>query len=264
MALLADVYLWDQQYQKSIDYCDSLINTGMFGLEDFNTWFRLYNPGNSMKESLFEIQFDDGYESQENPMYNELVTTGGSVLLTLTQNVTRLFDQNDLRFCFPSSPIWKYRGIDWGVPVPRASSQRDANFIYYRYADILMMKAEALTELNSNLTEANSLVRQIIERAGLTYTEVATREELRKVILDERGREFIVEGKRWFDLLRAAKRNNFANKQLIIDIILAGADVKKQAILKTKVYDTMSYYLPIPEHELLYNQNLKQNPFYDR
>jgi hypothetical protein len=47
-------------------------------------------------------------------------------------------------------------------------------------------------------------------------------------------------------------------------MILSGADIKQQAILRTKVYDTMSYYLPIAEHELIYNQNLKQNPFYDR
>jgi len=66
------------------------------------------------------------------------------------------------------------------------------------------------------------------------------------------------------DLLRAAKRNNFENKQLIIDMILSGADIKQQAILRTRVYDTLSYYLPIPERELIYNQNLVQNPFYDR
>jgi hypothetical protein len=87
---------------------------------------------------------------------------------------------------------------------------------------------------------------------------------MRKAVLDERAREFIIEGKRWFDLLRAAKRNHFENKQLIIDMILSGADIKQQAVLRTKVYDTLSYYLPIPEHEIIYNQNLVQNPFYNR
>jgi len=87
---------------------------------------------------------------------------------------------------------------------------------------------------------------------------------LRKALLDEKAREFIFEGKRWFDLLRAAKRNKFQNKQIIISMILSGADIKQQAILRTKVYDTLSYYLPIPERELIYNQNLVQNPFYDR
>ena len=84
------------------------------------------------------------------------------------------------------------------------------------------------------------------------------------MLRDERGREFLFEGRRWFDMLRAAKRNQFENKQLIIDMILSGADIKQQAILRTRVYDTLSYYLPIQERELIYNQNLVQNPFYDR
>jgi hypothetical protein len=93
---------------------------------------------------------------------------------------------------------------------------------------------------------------------------VTDKDELRKTILDERGREFILEGKRWFDLLRAAKRNHFEKKQIIIDMILSGADIQQQAILRTKVYDTMSYYLPIPERDLLYDPYLVQNPFYNR
>ena len=47
-------------------------------------------------------------------------------------------------------------------------------------------------------------------------------------------------------------------------MILAGADIKRQAVLKTKVFDTMSYYLPIAERDILYNPNLEQNPFYNR
>jgi hypothetical protein len=98
----------------------------------------------------------------------------------------------------------------------------------------------------------------------MPYNESYDKVLLRQAVLDEKGREFILEGKRWFDLLRAAKRNKFQNKQIIINMILSGADIKQQAILKTKVYDTLSYYLPIAEHELIYNQNLEQNPYYDR
>lgn len=98
----------------------------------------------------------------------------------------------------------------------------------------------------------------------MPYEDKTDKIDLRDALLDEKGREFLFEGKRWFDLLRAAKRNKFQNKQIIIDMILSGADIKQQAILKTKVYDTLSYYLPIAERELIYNQNLKQNPYYDR
>jgi hypothetical protein len=98
----------------------------------------------------------------------------------------------------------------------------------------------------------------------MPYEDKSDKGDLRDALLDEKGREFLFEGKRWFDLLRAAKRNKFQNKQIIIDMILSGADIKQQAILKTKVYDTLSYYLPIAERELIYNQNLVQNPYYDR
>ena len=125
------------------------------------------------------------------------------------------------------------------------------------------MKAEACIELG-RFQDANQLIAETLLRAGMPFQEENSLELLRQSLLDERGREFLFEGKRWFDLLRAAKRNKFENKQIIIDMILSGADIKQQAILKTRVYDTLSYYLPIPEHELIYNQNLEQNPFYDR
>ena len=264
MALLADVYLWDEQYDNAIAYCDSIMNTGKFGLEDNTNWFNLYYPGNSQKESLFEIEFDDNYEQQENPLYNSLVRPTGSPSLGLNSvTMSYLFSTQDLRLIGTKSPVWKYQGVDTKSSTRRTDAQRDANFIYYRYADILLMKAEALNE-KGNLIEANSLVRQTAERAGITHVDVVTKAGLRQAIMDERGREFVVEGKRWFDLLRNAKRNHFQNKQIIINMILSGADIKQQAILKTRVYDTMSYYLPIPEGELLTNKNLVQNPYYDR
>lgn len=264
MALLADVYLWNEQYQECINYCDSIINTGKFGLEDFNNWFLIYNPGNNQKESLFEIQFDDNLESQENPIHNSMVPATGAPKIKLNDvTMNNLFNVQDLRLIGTRGPVWKYQGIDDKSPSKRTAAQRDANFIYYRFADILLMKAEALNETDKPI-EANALLRQTLERAGLSHVDVLQKSNLRQAIMDERGREFILEGKRWFDLLRNAKREKFQNKQIIINMILSGADIKQQAILKTRVYDTMSYYLPIPENELLYNHFLVQNPYYDR
>ena len=102
---------------------------------------------------------------------------------------------------------------------------------------------EGLKRTNTNVEERNSAILNTLEAFATQNPD---------------------KGKRWFDMLRAAKRNKFQNKQIIIEMILSGADVKQQAILKTKVYDTLSYYLPIAEHELIYNQNLVQNPYYDK
>ena len=264
MALLADVYLWDEQYENSVVYCDSIINTGKFGLEGYNEWFQLYFPGNSMRESLFEIQFDDTYEKQENPIYKDLIQLGHSPSLKIQdQSLSQLMSDNDVRMCGNETPVWKYMGTDQLGVTERTTAQRDANFIYYRYADVLLIKAEALNE-TGKLIEANALVRDVASRAGITHLNASNKDDLRQDIMDERGREFVFEGKRWFDLLRNAKRNHFENKQIIINMILAGADVQQKAILRTRVYDTMSYYLPIPESELLYNPELVQNPYYDR
>jgi hypothetical protein len=265
MALLADVYLWDEQYQNCINYCDSLTNTGLFALEDNSTWFNLYNPGNSPVEAIFELQFDDNLEGQENPIYDKLIPLpkGSDQMKLNTKNITTLFKKDDLRMCETNTPIWKWRGTNVNSAVPRSNSQRSGDFIYYRYADVILMKAEAEIELD-HFPEANALIREIADRAAISYVDITVKKDLQKALLDERGREFVVEGKRWFDLLRGAKRNGFENKQLIIDMILSGADIKKQAVLRTKVYDTLSYYLPIPEKEILYNQNLEQNPFYNR
>jgi hypothetical protein len=261
MALLADVYLWDQQYQNCINYCDSVSNSGLFSLESTETWFNLYNPGNSPVESIFEIQYNDNLNSQENPFYEDVLNKSNG--LTTGKIVSTLFTRDDMRMFGILNGAFKYQGIMLNNPVLRNGTQRDANFIYYRYADILLMRAEAATELG-NFGLANENLRQTAERAGLSPIEITVKDELRKAILDERGREFVVEGKRWFDLLRAAKRNHFEKKQIIIDMILAGADIQRQAVLKTKVFDTMSYYLPIPEREILYNPNMVQNPFYSR
>ena len=264
MALLADVYLWDEQYQKCYEYCDALINSGNYALESSETMFNVYYPGNSPVESIIEIQYNDALDNQENPIYYELVPiSGGGGGEPDAKNVAMLMDKEDFRNFQGKGSVWKYRGKDAFGLVPRAQTERDAHWNIYRYADILLMKAEAAIELDK-FDEANNLIRETMLRAGMPYEENFDKVVLRKALLDEKGREFLFEGKRWFDLLRAAKRNKFQNKQIIIDMILSGADIKQQAILKTKVYDTLSYYLPIAEHELIYNQNLVQNPYYDR
>lgn len=264
MALLADVYLWDEQYQKCFEYCDLLINSGNYALESSETMFNVYYPGNSPIESIIEIQYNDALDNQENPIYYELVPiSGGGAAEPDAKNIAMLMDKEDYRNFQGKGCVWKYRGKDAFGLVPRAQTERDAHWNIYRYADILLMKAEAAIELDK-FDEANNLIRETMLRAGMPYEDNFDKTVLRKALLDEKGREFLFEGKRWFDLLRAAKRNKFQNKQIIIDMILSGADIKQQAILKTKVYDTLSYYLPIAEHEIIYNQNLVQNPYYDR
>jgi hypothetical protein len=161
MALLADVYLWDQQYQKCIDYCDSVSNSGLFSLESSDNWFNIYYPGNSPREAIFEIQYNDKL-NQVNPLYNDFLFNDQITFGTIT---TSLFDREDLRL-FGGDLKYLATSVSGGNVVGRSSSQRDGHFIYYRYADILLMKAEAATELN-NLPLGNEMVKQTMERSSI-------------------------------------------------------------------------------------------------
>jgi hypothetical protein len=258
-ALLADVFLWKEDYNSCIAYCDSVINSGRYDLENINDWFKLYYPGNSVKEGLFEIQYDDMIEGQENPMYENLL---GDISVDI--DYMAYDEDNDIRFCNGWGPRWKYLGIDETGRGDRTESERDANFIYYRYAEVLLMKAESLAE-TGNFEDANYLVRRVAERAGVTHNDTYSLKNFRTALLTERGREFGGEGKRWFDVLRFAKRNGFEDKKLLMDILIRKAsNANEIAIMRTKIIDTMSYYLPVFEEEILYNKNMLQNPFYDR
>lgn len=78
----------------------------------------------------------------------------------------------------------------------------DKNMTILRYGDILLMRAEALIELNQNLAEAVSLINQIRRRVGMPEIEMASQSVLREKLRHERRVETAFEGLRYFDIIR--------------------------------------------------------------
>ena len=79
------------------------------------------------------------------------------------------------------------------------------DFPHLRYADVVLMYAEALAESGGSLGDALEWLNKTRTRAGLdglTTDEVKTLPEFRRELAAERGREFALEGHRWFDLVR--------------------------------------------------------------
>lgn len=250
MALLADVYLWNQEHEKCNAICQELIDLQLFDLEPATDWMNVYYPGNSIRESLFEIQYDEklGYESPVNANLGAF---------KLTSAVT--FEPNDIRKIGANK--YKFKNLN---KLQRTRDENDSHFIYYRYADILLMKAEALNELGLIL-EANEYYKKTYLRAtGEEPDNILDKEELTKAILDERGREFVCEGKRWFDLLRNAKRNHFRNIKSLEEHLAGMMKPEHVNILKPNLSDSNFLFLPMPQSEIKVNPNLIQTPFYDR
>ena len=95
-----------------------------------------------------------------------------------------------------------------------------------------------------------------------TKATASTTYEMDNILLDERGREFLGEGKRWFELVRFGSRDNFADKNLLIDRVVNAFSGVVQLVIAPRVSNPESWYLPLNADALSANHNLIQNPYY--
>ena len=261
-ALLADVFLWQDDYETALEHCDAIINSGQYGLMGSNSWFQNFYPGNS-NSSIFELQFSKNWNYTSN-LYETFSYQRGKQYI-INPRVVEIFGQTDVRgegatYAIANLEIWKYIGIN--ETEERGDALNDNNFIIYRLADIMLLKAEALAELqrfDESLEIINSLREKRNAEALTSDPAINAFEDL---ILEERSRELAFEGKYWFDLIRFGKRDNYRNKEKVIAALTLNASADEIPALMAKFQDPYSWYLPIHRDELLINNNLEQNPYY--
>ncbi|HKJ42476.1 MAG TPA: RagB/SusD family nutrient uptake outer membrane protein [Sunxiuqinia sp.] len=290
-ALLADIYLWRQKYDKCVQMCDQIVNNpGDLQLVDGkDVLSKVFYQGNST-ESIFELQFDDdnqfnkvlhdylGYYGNENGEWSFpaiLVTGQYSPFGYLTSG--GLESENDLRekdFLNEKGDkyyVFKYAGaLRRENPDSKVSSyfyrNTTANWIVYRLSDIILMKAEALIQLGTDNEEVMNLINMTYMRSNvevgtepLKLENYNTKGDLEKLLLRERQRELMFEGKRWFDLMRLARRADSPSPLLnyVMKKISGSSGIQTS---KMSVMDAL--YLPIHNDELKANTALTQNPFY--
>ncbi len=272
-AIQADVYLWLDEFKEAIDACDEIINSGQFALVPGNEdWFTsLFVTGNS-SEGIFELQFSQEYY---NPYYDWVgnrqwyKTNAIAAEHLWPVNILTLPEDADIRSdgaAYRSADgysIWKYLGSS---PVQKKpADEATSNWIVYRYADVLLMKAEALANLDRG-TEALTYIDLVRTRGNAhkdTHESPTGKYGLTSYIVDERGREFAFEGKRWFDILRNARRNNYERIDLLIDMAIRATRPEKIESLVSKLQDPNFHYLPIHQDEINAGYpDLIQNPFY--
>ena len=250
-ALLGKVYLTFHKWTEAKDILSQLI--GKYQLvSPIAQVFNVDNKNNN--EIIFAVHFNKEIEGEGHSYWYNL--TNASDDTNQTSSLLNTFPTGDARkdlityvqveknvrlmnkFYDTKSPTFKTVGNDQ---------------ILLRYADVLLMYAEALNEIQYDASEGSlalkylNAVRQRAGISNLTVKQLPTQEKFRKGILIERQREFPYEGQRWFDLVRMG----FAKSVMAEN----GVEIKDYQLL-----------FPIPQQEIEKvgdKSILWQNPGYD-
>lgn len=149
-----------------------------------------------------------------------------------------------------------------------------ANWILYRLTDVMLLKAEALvqmvdgdakTEANDSLLRAAYDIVSVINKRSncattympITYANYSTKSQMENLVFEERARELMFEGKRWYDLVRRSLRDGNTS-YLVQQVTRKGSD--NASVVQAKLAKMDAIFWPYNLDELKVNLYLVQNP----
>lgn len=262
-AMLCKLYLTTKNYTRAAQASRFLLQGAFVLQNDYAGLFRNNSQNNS--EIIWSVNLNPGNGSKINFMTLPYVLGGlGRVLpsasfydsfenLDHRYQVTFLDQYSDMAGNIISIDphVQKY----WDRSAETIIGNSSIDFPLIRFADILLLHAEALNELrNGSSAEALGAINLVRARArfdgSITHDILPDlgrmdKEEFAEAILEERKRELGWEGHRWFDLVRFGQLEQKV----------------KEAKPQSNVSPT-HIHLPIPASELRSNKNLTQNPGY--
>lgn len=279
--MLADIYLTlapdhNEYYNNVVTLCDQVTALG-YDLTQCNYEDNFDATINNGKESIFEVQYSGNTEYDfwgNNPQSSWLSTfmgprnsdfvAGSYGWNQPTEEFMSQYEdgdkRKDLTVLYEGCPDFdgkayksSYSITGYNVRkflVPKSISPEyntnPANFVVYRYADVLLMKAEALNELGQTAAAAEPL-NIVRRRAGLPAVSGLSQADMREKIIHERRIELAFEGHRWFDMIRI-NHGEYAIRFL--------KSIGKSRVTKDRLL------FPIPQTEMDANQLMTQNPGY--
>jgi hypothetical protein len=274
--LLGKVYLTEKKYNEAVTALQTVINSGKYQL--LGTFGNLWNTANKNSlESLFEVQFRKTAEANVGSSYSARYTPylSGAALLgfesssggynTPTEQMLTLYGSTDKRKEFSVAASYtatngqQVTGLTGRhtrkfLGKPTNGQGAEDNWPVLRYADVLLMYAEALNEVSfQGSGAAFEAINAVRSRAGLGNLSSTTNDaallvsnqaEFRLAVERERRWELAFEGHRWFDLVRTGRAMTVLQA--------AGKNIKPHQLL-----------LPIPQEQIDINPGvIKQNEGY--
>jgi len=235
--------------------------SGYTWINKYADLFGIKNENNAA--SIFEVQFESNVNGNSEgskfaAKFCAQANPGSKGNNIITDDLVNSFEPNDKRkneiLPDPKNPkvyiSTKY--IDDNRTVIEDGAN---NVIVLRYADVILMLAEALNEQGYVADgEAFELINKIRNRAGLsnlTSATITNQEEFRAALLKERRHEFFYECHRWFDMKRLGDAVEIMNKHFASTV---GVNI---------TIDENDLLLPIPQSQIDTDpEHMFQNPGY--
>lgn len=275
--MLAKVYLTlGTNYNEVAGLCEAVENLG-YDLSTMSYANNFNAQINNGAESLFEVQYSGStqYTWYSNDFQgswlsafmgprNSNLVAGCYGWQHVTQEFVDSYEEGDLRKDVTIfyegcpqfegkdyQPSWSLTGYNVrkflvSKTISPENNRNPNNFVVYRFADVLLMKAEALNELGET-AQARVPLNKVRTRAGLPNVLTTDKAQMKEIIIHERRMELAFEGHRWFDMIRV-DNGDYALSFL-------------KSIGKTNVTKDRLLY-PIPQEEVDDNPNMAQNPGY--
>lgn len=262
--MLARVHLTLKEWGPAAQKCQEIIDSKAYELWD--DYAKIFQVGTeNQKEAIFSVQFASNISNGNTMMIlsmprGKVAGLTGNEADVPTEDLVKSYEPGDRRkevtirnSLDVAGKTYSFTSCFFKYYDPAAfSSSNDSgiNYPVLRYADILLMLAEALNEQSGPTAKAYELVNQVRKRARNGKADVLSdlaglsKETFRDALFRERRAEFAFEGIRWFDLVRTGK---------MVEVMKAHG--------KTNV-QPFHALLPIPQREMDTNKQLKQNPGY--
>lgn len=282
--LLAKVYLTTGEFQKAKDKLAEVIdNQSTYGyglhLKYADNWNIATEAG---IEAVFYLEFKKfplPYNDEMGLAGPKYSIPGGNIGVAAsneadipTRELYDLFDAKDSRrsknFKFDFTNPTTGAVLTSSIPLSgkywldglKAANECDVNMHVIRYADAILMYAEALNETGDQdkaLTQLNLIRTRAFGDTSGNLTSMS-KEDFRKAVINERRLEFTHEGNRWFDL---ARTGTYIQRMKEHSAYEASVAEKNKTEIATNIKDAHKL-MPIPQRERDLNPLLTQNPGY--
>jgi hypothetical protein len=285
LSLLGKVRLTRKEFPEAINALNQVTSLGYELLPNYASIFLPANKNH--KESIWDVQYqgDNLFGVHSSFIYTFAPRESNGAVIkfpgqegggwnTPTRDIIAAYEPGDLRKDVSLKEGYTNLQGQW-VPVPFINKYNhphtirgvtNDNWPVIRYADVLLMLAEAINEVSGPTGEAYGHLNAIRRRAGLSDLSGLGQAAFREAVLKERRIELAFENHRWLDLKRT-----MTTPQLVSFLNAYG--LRERANPTTSrggipfsnddfVFEAYQVLFPIPEVQMRINSSMRQNPGY--